>query len=390
MTDLLAISTPSPRPEAMPWQLPAAGGEEAGFLAILPAAEPGQAWVPGAMLPPEEGLAAEAGNADAPAPARDPLTSWLEASLGLCAEFQPPPQPLPAGIVLPVSPVAPQPAPLQTEAAPDDAPVPANAALQPETPDAPAPVPLPGSAHATLPEAAEWPMAEASAVPASPREPAPAAAPAPVAEAQPAADAPEDARPVDARLVDGGPVERPAPAETGARRPDSALRVLPEGVPVTTEPAATAPHLHRDLGISDRVAAPVGPAAPAEARPVLNQLTQAWVSATSDRTEIALSPEELGRLRLVFSGQDRSQVTILAERPETLDLVRRHADLLTQQLAEAGVQAGSLEFRQGTQRDWPQPTRSTGGLEGGPDPAPGPVLRPAPAPLSDRRIDIRL
>ncbi|MGZ3217919.1 flagellar hook-length control protein FliK [Paracoccus sp. T5] len=405
MTDLLPISTPPARPEAMLWQPTAASGEEADFLAILPTADLGQAWPLGTMLLPEGGLAPEAGEADASALDTDPLTFWLEASLGLSAGFQPPPQPLPRGLALPDLPVAvaSQPAAAQGmaqlpalpegAAGPDDSvalesamvdAVPQSAPpFQPEAQEVGLPASQADHEPAAMPEAAKRAVADAAAVPALNRGPVPAAVPAVEGEAgtQPAAEGP----------ADSGSMERAAPAEATVRRPDAPSRALPEGLASLPDPTATEPRLQREMGAPERVAsAAAGPAGPAEARPVLNQVTQAWVSATGDRTDIALSPEELGRLRLVFSGHDRSQVTIWAERPETLDLVRRNADLLTQQLAEAGVPAGSLEFRQGTQRDWPQPARSMGRAEGGPDPLPGPALRPAPAPLSDRRLDIRL
>lgn len=130
-----------------------------------------------------------------------------------------------------------------------------------------------------------------------------------------------------------------------------------------------------------------------EARPVVSQLAQAIVTSQGDRTEIALSPEELGRLRLVMSGPDRAHVTIWADRPETLELLRRNADLLSQQLAEAGVQAGSFEFRRDDRSAWP-PLRmrgeGDGEGEGGQAGLPALARALTPTRLSDRRVDIRL
>ncbi|TJZ92487.1 hypothetical protein FA743_06355 [Paracoccus gahaiensis] len=137
--------------------------------------------------------------------------------------------------------------------------------------------------------------------------------------------------------------------------------------------------------------APGGPEVASDPRPVLRQITDAVVTTRGDRTEITLAPEELGRIRMVLSGPERGQITLWAERPDTLDLVRRNADLLTQQLAEAGVTADSLDFRQDDRRNGSaaQPRDPADADEAQTAP---PALRVslAPAPLSDRRIDIRL
>nr|WP_111300094.1 flagellar hook-length control protein FliK [Paracoccus saliphilus] len=408
MTDLLPLSTlvapfEAPLPQAAP-----AGGAESAFLAILPAAEAAVpallGWTFETVQVPEDAWDPELPQPDTSGPEIDPLTFWLETSLGLSAGFQAPPQPMPSQIGLPQLPAvmaaqpvaaaihveAPVPAGLSADAPPAEAAVLVAQPLPAEEAKAIAPAPVVQAAATPAPQTASTPQAAPTQQAAAPTQQARSARAAQTVDevqaegwAKPAADVATDARSVEG--------ERPGPTETAARRPDAPLRPLPDGLPALPDPTTVEARLHRDTAAPDRlVATPAALGGPAEARPVLNQMTQALVSTTSDRTDIALSPEELGRLRLVFSGHDRSQITIWAERPETLDLVRRHADLLTQQLAEAGVQAGSLDFRQGTQRDWPQPTHSTGGAESGSDPIPGPALRPVPAPLSDRRLDIRL
>ena len=54
--------------------------------------------------------------------------------------------------------------------------------------------------------------------------------------------------------------------------------------------------------------------------------------------EITLRPEELGRLRLTLSpGEGTAGVlTVIADRPETLELVRRHLALLVSEFAAQG------------------------------------------------------
>lgn len=83
--------------------------------------------------------------------------------------------------------------------------------------------------------------------------------------------------------------------------------------------------------------------------------------------DLALRPEELGRLRFEMSTSgDKVHVTLFIERPEALDLIRRHAEHLLNDLRQAGFSQTSLSFG-----DWSQRESQTGG-----DPA-------APAPTGD-------
>ena len=61
--------------------------------------------------------------------------------------------------------------------------------------------------------------------------------------------------------------------------------------------------------------------------------------------EIALSPAELGHLRMsiVVEG-DGLQIHLTADRAETLDLLRRHGDLLQEEMRAAGFTGASLSF----------------------------------------------
>ncbi|MCF3974240.1 flagellar hook-length control protein FliK [Paracoccus salsus] len=131
---------------------------------------------------------------------------------------------------------------------------------------------------------------------------------------------------------------------------------------------------------------------------VIRQIADAVVTTSDNRIEIALSPEELGRVRLVVTGADRAaHVTVWIERPEVMDLVRRNAGLLLQHLGDAGLDGAALEFRQeeGRSQDRQSPLDQPGG-----DPE---ALRDAAWPIArhavhlaatglsgDRRLDIRL
>ena len=54
--------------------------------------------------------------------------------------------------------------------------------------------------------------------------------------------------------------------------------------------------------------------------------------------EVKLSPEELGRVRLSMTTAETGMtVLVTAERPETLDLIRRNIDLFAADLERTGV-----------------------------------------------------
>ncbi|MDF3606482.1 flagellar hook-length control protein FliK [Paracoccus sp. DMF-8] len=61
--------------------------------------------------------------------------------------------------------------------------------------------------------------------------------------------------------------------------------------------------------------------------------------------DVHMSPDELGALRISFSNGDRTTLVIYAERPETLDLLRRNADSLHRELRDAGLSDFNLDFR---------------------------------------------
>lgn len=98
--------------------------------------------------------------------------------------------------------------------------------------------------------------------------------------------------------------------------------------------------------------------APQLAPPPSRQMADALVIHRGETTEILLSPEELGRVRMVMAGPDRMQLVIWAERAETLDLLRRSADTLSADLAESGFGSSSMEFRDDGDWQVPKPTAS--------------------------------
>ncbi|WP_299826057.1 flagellar hook-length control protein FliK [uncultured Roseobacter sp.] len=69
--------------------------------------------------------------------------------------------------------------------------------------------------------------------------------------------------------------------------------------------------------------------------------------------ELSLNPEELGRVRLSISTAEGGiTVHVLAERPETLDLMRRHIDLLGREFQALGYESINFAFNEGqSERD---------------------------------------
>jgi len=92
----------------------------------------------------------------------------------------------------------------------------------------------------------------------------------------------------------------------------------------------------------------VGPQAPAQAQTqvqaqaVWSQL-QPQLPKSGGAVEITLSPKELGTVKLIAQpGEAGLTLAILAERPETQELMRKHLDLLQTELRKAGFSA--LDF----------------------------------------------
>ncbi len=80
-------------------------------------------------------------------------------------------------------------------------------------------------------------------------------------------------------------------------------------------------------------------------RAMTPQMHEALRQGPSGTIDVRLNPEELGQLKISFTQTDSGlNVVVHAERPDTLDLVRRHVDLLTQDLRLLGYGDISLDF----------------------------------------------
>jgi hypothetical protein len=122
----------------------------------------------------------------------------------------------------------------------------------------------------------------------------------------------------------------------------------------------------------------------------------AQVTAAGDRTDLVLTPEELGRIHFALRPSEAGlTVTLTADRPETLALLRRHAGELQAELSAAGYDLARLDFATSDgpphrpPPETPPPGFTTAGAEEdrltGPDqPAPPPRRLPAAG------LDLRL
>ncbi len=123
-----------------------------------------------------------------------------------------------------------------------------------------------------------------------------------------------------------------------------------------------------------------------------HRLAEAVAHFPDRGVELTLSPEELGRVRMMLSTHDGAlTLSIQADRPETIDLMRRHIDQLAQDFRDLGFADVSFSFSrddtapggQGAERETGDPAVTA--AEDSP-------LRNAAAPAGARRggLDLRL
>ena len=158
----------------------------------------------------------------------------------------------------------------------------------------------------------------------------------PLASAEPRAPTP--AQPTHAPLTPGAaPLAMSAglPVDTG----DAAIRETAEADLAPLElKGADLPSARGDPGVSRLDLS----------RHVAQQVADVARMMPDRPVELTLNPEELGRLRMTFTVDGGSMaVAVTAERPETMDLLRRHIDALAQELREIGYEDVSFDFAQG-------------------------------------------
>lgn len=181
-----------------------------------------------------------------------------------------------------------------------------------------------------------------------------------------------------------------APPDPSHPVPIQAEPGVPQIDPLLADPPLLQPpHASRDASPvpTDQPALPRIPLAS-----VARQVAEAVVTARDDQIEVALAPEELGKIRMVMSGPEHSpHVMIWAERPEVLDQLRRNSAFLQECLRDAGMTDASFEFQGDT-------SAGSGGRQPQPDNAPPGfvVTESVPVPVAwtptaiPARLDIRI
>ena len=183
----------------------------------------------------------------------------------------------------------------------------------------------------------------------------PSAAPAPIA-----------ATPMQEARVSDSP--KPKPIRDRADPPSQAAAA--ETAVKTAETVASAPATTLDgpapsssgaalsfttVGATERTAAHLvgGHDAAAQAHraasphAIAHQMSQALADAGNRTVELTLSPEELGKVRMTLTSNDGAIiVTVQAERPETLDLMRRNIDSLARDFRDMGYSNIGFDFGQ--------------------------------------------
>jgi hypothetical protein len=132
-----------------------------------------------------------------------------------------------------------------------------------------------------------------------------------------------------------GPVVEPG--RTGVADPASDL-LLPLDNTQVSRSAIGPP-----TGASSHV--PTGAGQAEIARSASAQIAQGVAARPGAPVEIALNPEELGRVRMVLApGDSGLTMSILAERHETMDLLRRHIEQLAQDFRDLGFDRVRFSF----------------------------------------------
>lgn len=113
---------------------------------------------------------------------------------------------------------------------------------------------------------------------------------------------------------------------------------------------------------------------------VARQVSQAVLQTGNRQTEIRMTPHELGRVRIRVQSLDGSVVIhISADRPETIELMRRNIEVLAQELHDAGFEQARFLF-----------SRHQDGGRGDADPETSPAASEEPASGYDAHPDTQV
>ena len=167
--------------------------------------------------------------------------------------------------------------------------------------------------------------------------------------------------------------------------PMSIAKVDPDALTPTDLQATPLAMLDRPASVPPAVTISMPPSVPAA---LVAQAPQAALGPV----EVVLNPEELGKVRFeIHQHGDQVKVVLTVERPETLDLLRRHADQLVQEFRAAGYSGASLSFghwggQQGQKSTLTGQTEPDSNVSDATRSAPPPSLNLAPS----RGLNLRL
>ncbi len=208
--------------------------------------------------------------------------------------------------------------------------------------------------------------------------------------------------PIRVDKIDGKVENVIAATSTCTQAPRSARRADTPALPVI-DAALPDPVAPVDSGLiptPHQSPHPVHPAAPFArqiARNIASQIAVAVTATVDGGTEVALNPEELGRVRMQLTTTDHTViVTISAERPETADLMRRHIDTLAQELRDQGYRQVNIDIGGRASHGFGGQNAARPGIGGTsttpPEPTPltGPSAANRPALRGSSTLDLRL
>lgn len=128
-------------------------------------------------------------------------------------------------------------------------------------------------------------------------------------------------------------------------------------VPLMTPPSPSSPTLIHGAALD--LSAPPSD----RAGEIGRQLAASLTDLSGRPVEVTLAPEELGRITMTISSSDGGlTLTLVAERPETLELMRRNIDQLAQEFRDLGFGALNFAFSHDG-----QPSHDTRASRGGED-----------------------
>ncbi len=141
-------------------------------------------------------------------------------------------------------------------------------------------------------------------------------------------------------------VQAPRVAPTPAL-PEQTLFLAEEGATVSFDASMDMPADVRLSASPTRFDPMINVSRPEIARHIGTQLVEALPRAVDRPVELSLNPEELGRVRISLNAVDSGiTMSVTAERPETIDLMRRHIDQLAQEFRALGYGSISFDFNQ--------------------------------------------